>query len=47
MKHGYPAQAGLRRRRSGGVSRGHIAFVGGLMIVAAFELLLMAKGWGY
>ncbi len=47
MKHSYPPQAGLRRRSAGGVSRSHIAFVGGLLIVAAFELLLMAKGWGY
>jgi hypothetical protein len=46
MKQTYRPQAGLRRRPLGGFSRDHAAFIGGLVILAAFEILLAAKGWG-
>jgi hypothetical protein len=45
MQHPYRHQLGLKRRRAGGFNRQHAAFVGGLVILAAFELLLAAKGW--
>ena len=47
MKQTYRPQAGLRRRPVGGFSREHIAFIGGLLIVAAFEILMAAKGWAF
>lgn len=47
MQHSYRPQAGLRRRRAGGFNRQHAAFIGGLAILAAFELLLASKGWAF
>ncbi|HVY33831.1 MAG TPA: hypothetical protein VG960_05355 [Caulobacteraceae bacterium] len=47
MQHSYRPQAGLRRRRTGGFNRQHAAFIGGLLILAAFELLLASKGWTF
>ncbi|MDB5461283.1 MAG: hypothetical protein JWO72_3024 [Caulobacteraceae bacterium] len=44
MKLNYAPQAGLRRRRPDHV-RERLAFWGGIAIVAAFELVLMAKTW--
>ena len=47
MKQTYRPQAGLRRRPAGGFSREHAAFIGGLLILVAFEVLLAAKGWAF
>jgi hypothetical protein len=47
MQHTYRPQPGLKRRRPGGFNREHAAFIGGLAIVALFELILAAKGWSF
>jgi len=47
VQHTYRPQTGLKRRRPGGFNRQHAAFVGGLVILAAFELLLASKGWAF
>jgi len=47
MQHPYRPQQGLRRRRAGGFNREHAAFIGGLLILAAFEVLFAAKGWAF
>jgi hypothetical protein len=47
MQHPYRPQPGLKRRRAGGFNREHAAFIGGLVILAAFELLLAAKAWTF
>jgi hypothetical protein len=44
MKLNYAPQAGLRRRRPDR-GRERAAFWGGVAIVAAFEVILMAKNW--
>jgi hypothetical protein len=44
MKLTYAPQAGLRRRRPD-QRREKLAFWAGLLIVAAFELVLMSKSW--
>jgi hypothetical protein len=44
MKLNYTPQVGLRRRKPD-QRRERLAFWGGIAIVAAFELILMAKGW--
>jgi hypothetical protein len=44
MKRNYTPQVGLRRRKPDH-PRERLAFWGGIAIVAAFELILMAKGW--
>ena len=44
MKLNYAPQAGLRRRRPDH-ARERLAFWAGIAIVAAFELVLMAKSW--
>ena len=44
MKLNYAPQAGLRRRPPEH-RRQKLAFWGGLAILAAFELVLMAKSW--
>ena len=44
MKLNYAPQAGLRRRRPDH-RRQTWAFWGGIAIIAAFELILMAKSW--
>jgi len=45
MQHTYRPQQGLRRRPAGGFNREHAAFIGGILIVVAFEIMLAAKGW--
>ena len=47
MKQTYRPQPGLKRRPVGGFNREHAAFIGGLVILAAFEVLLAAKGWSF
>ena len=47
MQQTYRPQPGLKRRKAGGFNREHAAFVGGILLLAAFELLLAAKGWAY
>jgi hypothetical protein len=47
MKQTYRPQAGLRRRPVGGFNREHAAFIAGLLLTAAFEVLLAAKGWSF
>jgi hypothetical protein len=47
MKQTYRPQAGLRRRSVGGFNREHLAFIAGLLLTAAFEVLLAAKGWSF
>lgn len=44
MKLNYAPQAGLRRRRPS-PGRERVAFWAGIAILAAFELILMAKSW--
>ena len=44
MKLNYAPQAGLRRRKPD-QHREMMAFWAGLLILAAFELVLMAKSW--
>ena len=44
MKLNYAPQVGLRRRRPDH-RRERLAFWGGVAIVVAFELILMAKTW--
>ena len=44
MKLNYAPQAGLRRRKPDH-RRDRVAFWAGIAIVAAFELILMAKSW--
>jgi len=44
MKLNYTPQVGLRRRKPDH-RRERLAFWAGIAIVAAFELILMAKGW--
>ena len=44
MKLNYAPQAGLRRRKPDR-HRERLAFWAGLLIVAAFELILMSKSW--
>ena len=45
MQHTYKPQQGLRRRRAGGFNREHAAFIAGIVILIAFEIMLAAKGW--
>jgi hypothetical protein len=45
MKQTYRPQVGLKRRPVGRFNREHAAFIGGLVLLAAFEVLLAAKGW--
>ena len=47
MQHTYRPQPGLKRRRAGGFNREHAAFIAGILIVAAFEILLASKGWAF
>ena len=47
VKQTYRPQAGLRRRPVGGFNREHLAFIAGLLLTAAFEMLLAAKGWNF
>jgi hypothetical protein len=44
MKLNYAPQAGLRRRKPD-QRRERLAFWAGLLILAAFEVVLMAKSW--
>ena len=44
MKLNYAPQAGLRRRKPE-QRRQSLAFWGGIAILVAFELVLMAKSW--
>lgn len=44
MKLHNAPQAGLRRRKAE-QNRQRLAFWGGLLILAAFELVLMSKSW--
>jgi hypothetical protein len=44
MKLNYAPQAGLRRRKPG-QPREKLAFWGGILILCAFELVLMSKSW--
>ena len=44
MKLNYAPQAGLRRRKPE-QPREKLAFWGGIAILCAFELVLMAKSW--
>ena len=47
MKQTYRPQVGLKRRPAGGFNREHAAFIAGLLLILAFEVLLAAKGWTY
>ncbi|MGZ3272229.1 MAG: hypothetical protein ACXU82_06130 [Caulobacteraceae bacterium] len=44
MKLNYAPQAGLRRRKPD-QPREKLAFWGGILILCAFELVLMSKSW--
>jgi hypothetical protein len=44
MKLNYASQAGLRRRPAG-QPREKAAFWAGILILAAFEIVLMSKSW--
>jgi len=44
MKLNYAPQAGLRRRKPE-QPREKLAFWGGILILCAFELVLMSKSW--
>ena len=44
MKLNYAPQAGLRRRKPD-QHRETLAFWGGILIICAFELVLMSKSW--
>jgi hypothetical protein len=44
MKLNYAPQAGLRRRKPD-QPREKLAFWGGILILVAFELVLMSKSW--
>jgi hypothetical protein len=47
MKSTYRPQTGLKRRPAGGFNREHAAFIGGILILVAFEVLLASKGWSF
>ena len=44
MKLNYAPQAGLRRRKPD-QPREKLAFWGGILIIALFEIVLMSKSW--